>query len=100
MSEEQRYKKIAELLLGRLITLQREFNNVAEVIEESCEKHQISMYIEIGDFIPLMELADSLGLSDENDESKMYDDIYYLVEKEKDSDSKVEKFFKKYIKNN
>lgn len=47
-----------------------------------------------------MELADSLGLSDENDESKMYDDIYYLVEKEKDSDSKVEKFFKKYIKNN
>lgn len=96
MSEEQRYKKIAELLLGRLITLQREFNNVAEVIEESCEKHQISMYIEIGDFIPLMELADSLVLSDENDESK----IYYLVEKEKDSDSKVEKFFKKYIKNN
>lgn len=96
MSEEQRYKKVAELLLGRLITLQREFNNVAEVIEESCEKHQISMYIEIGDFIPLMELADSLVLSDENDESK----IYYLVEKEKDSDSKVEKFFKKYIKNN
>lgn len=99
MSEKQRYKKIAELLLGRLITLQREFNNVAEVIEESCEKHQITMCIEIGEFIPLMELADSLGLSDENDESEMYDDIYYLIEKEKDSTSKVGAFLKKYIKN-
>lgn len=100
MSEEQRYKKIAELLLGRLIVLQKEFNKIAEVIEKSCEKHQISMHIEMGDFIPLMELADSLGVSNEEEESKMYDDIYNLVEKEKYHNSKVKMFLKEYIKSN
>lgn len=100
MSKEQRYKKIAELLLGRLIVLQREFNNIAEVIEESGEKHQIRMCIEIGDFIPLVNLAETLGLTNENEESDMYGDIYNLIEKEKQIDSKVEKFLEKYIKNN
>lgn len=100
MSKEQRYKKIAELLLGRLIVLQREFNNIAEVIEESGEKQNIRMCIEIGDFIPLMELAETLGLTNENEESDMYGEIYNLIEKEKQIDSKVEKFLEKYIKNN
>lgn len=97
MSKEQRYKKIAELLLGRLIVLQREFNNIAEVIEESGEKQNIRMCIEIGDFIPLMEFTESLGISNENEESDMYCEIYKLIEKEQDIDSKVEKFFEKYI---
>ena len=45
MGKEQKYKKIAELLLGRLIVLQREFNNIAEIIEESGEKSNKKMYI-------------------------------------------------------
>ena len=100
MSKEQRYKKIAVLLLDRLIVLQREFNNIAEVIEESGEKHQIRMCTEIGDFIPLVKLAEMLGLTNENEESDMYGDIYNLIEKEKKIDSKVENFLEKYIKNN
>lgn len=100
MSKEQRYKEIAVLLLDRLIVLQREFNNIAETIEESGEKHQISMCIEIGDFIPLVKLAETLGLTNENEESDMYSDIYNLIEKEKEIDSKVEIFLEKYIKNN
>ena len=86
MSKEQRYKEIAVLLLDRLIVLQREFNNIAESIEESGEKHQISMCIEIGDFIPLVKLAETLGLKNENEESDMYSDIYNLIEKEKEMD--------------
>lgn len=100
MSKEQRYKEIAVLLLDRLIVLQREFNNIAETIEESGEKQQISMCIEIGDFIPLVKLAETLGLTNENEESDMYSDIYNLIEKEKQIDSKVERFLEKYIKNN
>lgn len=45
MEKEQKYKKIAELLLGRLIVLQREFNNIAETIEESGERNNIRMCI-------------------------------------------------------
>lgn len=97
MGKEQKYKKIAELLLGRLIVLQKEFNNIAEAIEESGERNNIRMCIEVGDFIPLVKFAETLGLSNENDEVKMYDEIDDIIENNQEIDSKVENFFEKYI---
>ena len=97
MGKEQKYKKIAELLLGRLIVLQREFNNIAEIIEESGEKNNIRMCIEVGDFIPLIKFSETLGLSNEEDEGKMYDEIDEIIENQQEVIPKVENFFEKYI---
>ena len=97
MEKEQKYKKIAELLLGRLIVLQREFNNIAETIEESGERNNINVIIQVGDFIPFIKFAESLGLSNEDDEEKMYDEIDNIIENYQEVDSKVENFFEKYI---
>ena len=97
MGKEQKYKKIAELLLARLMVLQREFNNIAETIEESGERNNIRMCIEVGDFIPLIKFAETLGLSNEEDEVKMYDEIYDIIENHQEVELKVENFFEKYI---
>ena len=97
MGKEQKYKKIAELLLARLMVLQREFNNIAETIEESGERNNIRMYIEVGDFIPLIKFAETLGLSNEEDEVKMYDEIYDIIENHPEIEPKVKNFFEKYI---
>ena len=97
MGKEQKYKKIAELLLGRLIVLQREFNNIAEIIEESGEKNNIRMCIEVGDFIPLIKFSETLGLSNEEDEVKMYDEIDEIIENQQEVIPKVENFFEKDI---
>lgn len=97
MGKEQKYKKIAELLLGRLIVLQREFNNIAEAIEKSGERNNIRMCVEVGDFIPLAKFAETLRLSNENDEVRMYDEIYDIIENHQEVNSKVEDFFEKYI---
>ncbi|MGN1310370.1 MAG: hypothetical protein ACI4VP_01450 [Clostridia bacterium] len=97
MEKEQKYKKIAELLLGRLIVLQREFNNIAETIEESGERNNIRMCIEVGDFIPLIKFSETLGLANEEDEVEMYDEIDDIIENNQEIDSQVENFFEKYI---
>ena len=97
MGKEQKYKKIAELLLARLMVLQKELNNIAETIEESGERNNIRMCIEVWDFIPLIKFAETLGLSNEEDEVKMYDEIYDIIENHQEVDSKVENFFEKYI---
>ncbi len=97
MEKEQKYKKIAELLLGRLIVLQREFNNIAETIEESGERNNITMCIEVGDFIPLIKFSETLGLANEEDEVEMYDEIDDIIENNQEIDSQVENFFEKYI---
>lgn len=97
MGKEQKYKELAELLLGRLIILQREFNNIAKIIEESGEKNNIRMCIEVGDFIPLIKFSETLGLSNEEDEVKMYDEIDEIIENQQEVIPKVENFFEKYI---
>lgn len=97
MEKEQKYKKIAELLLGRLIVLQREFNNIAETIEESGERNNIRMCIEVGNFIPLIKFSERLGLANEEDEVEMYDEIDDIIENNQEIDSQVENFFEKYI---
>ena len=97
MEKEQKYKKIAELLLGRLIVLQREFNNIAETIEESGERNNIRMCIEVGNCIPLIKFSERLGLANEEDEVEMYDEIDDIIENNQEIDSQVENFFEKYI---
>lgn len=92
MGREQKYKKIAELLLARLMVLQKEFNTIAETIEESGERNNIRMYIEVGDFIPLIKFAETLGLSNEEDEVK-----YDIIENHPEIEPKVKNFFEKYI---
>lgn len=97
MGKEQKYKKIAELLLARLMVLQKEFNNIAEAIEKSGQRNNIRMCVEVGDIIPLVKFAETLGLSNENDEVKMYDELDDIIENNQEIDSKVENFFEKYI---
>ena len=47
--------------------------------------------------IPLVKFAETLRLSNENDEVRMYDEIYDIIENYQEVNSKVEDFFEKYI---
>lgn len=97
MEKEQKLKKIAKLLFTRIINLQREFNNIAQTIQETGNKNNMEVIIQIGDFIPLIKLAETLEIPNEKRESIMYDEIDYMIENKENLDSKVEKFFEKYI---
>lgn len=97
MEKEQKYKKVAELLFGRLIALQREFDNITEAIQESGMRNNMEILIQIDDFIPLTKLAETLEIPNEKKESIMYDEIDDMVKMPENIDSKIEKFFKKYI---
>ena len=55
------------------------------------------MCIEVGDFIPLIKFSETLGLSNEEDEVKMYDEIDEIIENQQEVIPKVENFFEKYI---
>ena len=97
MEKEQKYKEVAKLLFGRLISLQREFNNITQAIQESGSRNNMEILIEIDDFIPLIKLAEILEIPNEKGESIMYDEIDDMIESQENIDSKIEKFFDKYI---
>ena len=97
MSKDEKYQKIAKLLFGRLIVLQRESRNIAETIEKVCRKNKIKILIEIGDFIPLIEFAKILELPNEDGETIMYDELDEIIESNENSDLRIEKFLEKYI---
>lgn len=97
MNKEQMYKNIAELLLRKLIILQKDFDKIAHTIEKICNENKISACIEVGDFIPMVDLAKLLGLLTDEEGNKMYSEIYELIDKRKKSEVNLKDFFEKYI---
>ena len=97
MEKEQKYKNVAKLLFGRLIALQREFDNITEAIQESGKRNNMQVLIQIDDFIPLTKLSNTLEIPNEKREVIMYDEIDAMVKMPENIHSKIEKFFNKYI---
>ena len=53
--------------------------------------------LEVGDFIPISELANVLELSSNEEADKMYDEIYKNINKRQQNDLDLKDFFEKYI---
>ena len=81
MEKEKKYKKIAELLLKELIILQKDFEESIYKIGKICNESKIKACLEVGDFIPIIELANVLELSSNEEADKMYDEIYKNINK-------------------
>lgn len=97
MEKEKKYKQIAELLLGELIILQKDFEKSIHKIEKICNENKIRTCLEIGDFIPMIELANMLELSSDEEADKMCDEIYENINKRQRDDLNLNDFFEKYI---
>ena len=97
MEKEKKYKKIAELLLKELIILQKDFEERIYKIGKICNKSKIKACLEVGDFIPISELANVLELSSDEEADKMYDEIYKNINKRQQNDLDLKDFFEKYI---
>lgn len=94
MSQEDKYKYLAIILLKRLIILERETSNLQKKLEEIPNDYIINFSLEIKDIIPFKELIKFLGADDEIFEmlTNIIDNCEYQnLEKE------VEKIFNLYI---
>lgn len=65
MSQEDKYKYLAIILLKRLIILERETSNLQKKLEEIPNDYIINFSLEIKDIIPFKELIEFLGADDE-----------------------------------
>lgn len=97
MEKEKKYKKIAELLLKELIILQKDFEESIYKIGKICNESKIKACLEVGDFIPISELANVLELSSNEEADKIYDEIYKNINKRQKNDLDLKDFFEKYI---
>lgn len=97
MNKNEKYKKIAELLLERIIILEKELRDIGEILEKDWKNNVTKIHIELGDFIPLVEFAEILKIPNIDLESTMYQDIDELYKSDVDLKSDVQKFFKKYV---
>ena len=97
MNKNEKYKKIAELLLERIIILEKELRDIGEMLEKDCKNNITKVYIELGDFIPLVEFAEMLKVPNIDLESTMYQDIEELYKSDVDLKSDVQKFIEKYF---
>lgn len=97
MNKNEKYEKIAELFFERIIILEKELRNMGERLEKDCKNNITKVYIELGDFIPLVELAEILEIPNINLESTMYEEINKLYKKGDNLKSRVQKFLEKYV---
>lgn len=97
MNKNEKYKKITELLLERIIILEKELRDIGEILEKDCKNNITKIQIELGDFIPLVEFAEILKVPNIDLESTMYQEIEELYKNEVDLKSYVQKFFEKYV---
>lgn len=97
MEKEKKYKKIAELLLRELIILQKDFEKSIHKIEKICSENNIRACLEVGDLIPMIELANVLELANDEEAEKMCDEIYENINKIRKNDLNLNDFFEKYI---
>lgn len=66
MNKNEKYKKIAELFLERIIILEKELRDIGEVLEKECKNNTTKIHIELGDFLPLVEFAEILEMPNIN----------------------------------
>ena len=97
MNKEQKYKEIAKMLFERLVMIEREIKTNAKSIEEGFEGTGINFYIEIGDFIPVTQLLEIIGITNGKEESIILDDIYYIIDKSQKVETGITNFLEKYI---
>lgn len=97
MNEEQTYKKLAKLLLKRLITLEKDANKLQNELETNTKNHIIKVYVETNDIVPLLEISDLLEKED-----AIFQDLSNIINncEYKNLDNEIEKIFNKYIYSN
>lgn len=97
MEELQKYQELTKLFLKRLIILEREVEIVQKKLQDDNNK-LVEIYIETN-IVPLSEMDDILGISDDNIGEILFDDLTRIIEesKEDELDKNINEFIKKYI---
>lgn len=65
MSQEDKYRYLAIILLKKLIILEKETANLQKKLEEISKDYIINFSVEIKDIIPFKEIIEFLGAGDE-----------------------------------
>ena len=79
MNKNEKYKKIAELLLERIIILEKELRDIGEMLENDCKNNVTKIHVELGDFIPLVGLKEILKVPNIELESIKSGEINYDI---------------------
>lgn len=97
MEKLQKYQELTKLFLKRLIILEREVEIVQKKLQDDNNK-LVEIYIETN-IVPLSEMDDILGISDDNIGEILFDDLTRIIEesKEDELDKNINEFIKKYI---
>ena len=96
----EKYKQLAGLFLEKLIRVEKDIQNTSQELEKNSKKHEIKIYLKSGNIIPLLEFAEIVELRDDDEGSKMYDEIEKLSNCDDGLKSHVEKFLEKYVEVN
>lgn len=96
----EKYKQLAGLFLEKLITIEKDIQDMSQEFEKNSKKHEIKIYFKSDNIIPLLEFADIVDLKDDDEGSKMYDEIEQLSNCDDGLKSHVEKFLEKYVEVN
>ena len=96
----EKYKQLAGLFLEKLINIEKDIQNISQELEKNSKKHEIKVYLKSGNIIPLLEFAEIVELRDDDEGSKMYDEIEKLSNCDDGLKSHVEKFLEKYVEVN
>lgn len=96
----EKYKQLAGLFLEKLIRVEKDIQNTSQELEKNSKKHEIKIYLKSGNIIPLLEFAEIVKLRDDDEGSKMYDEIEKLSNCDDGLNVHVEKFLEKYVEVN
>ena len=96
----EKYKQLAGLFLEKLIRVEKDIQNTSQELEKNSKKHEIKIYLKSGNIIPLLEFAEIVELRDDDEGSKMYDEIEKLSNCDDGLNVHVEKFLEKYVEVN
>lgn len=96
----EKYKQLSGLFLEKLIRVEKDIQNTSQELEKNSKKHEIKIYLKSGNIIPLLEFAEIVELRDDDEGSKMYDEIEKLSNCDDGLKSHVEKFLEKYVEVN
>lgn len=96
----EKYKQLAGLFLEKLIRIEKDIQDTSQELEKNSKKHEINIYLKSGNIIPLLEFADIVKLKDDDEGSKMYDEIEKLSNCDDGLKGNVEKFLEKYVEVN
>lgn len=93
----EKYKQLAGLFLEKLIRIEKDIQDTSQELERNSKKHEIKIYLKSGNIIPLLDFAEIVKLRDDDEGSKMYDEIEKLSNCDEGLKNHVEKFLEKYV---